>query len=350
MSRVFLSHASKEHGFAMRVVEGLERCNLPCWIAPRDIPTGADFQKSLFDAIKNCDIILLLLSDHSNRSEEVAREMALARRFSKTIVPARLQDVEPENALGFQLTAAQRVDLFRDFDANLSRLSRDLGKVLKLSDQVAAAQVRAGRQRRLARVGIGLILGVAFAAAAWLILLPVTSRVASAPPGSSVFGMAVAGPAVTATLPEKQALPDNASDDPLHRFVDDYYRMMSKPGDDAIDYLRTIAVEPLNFYGRSITKQKLLGDEQSYLQRWPQRRFIVRPASIRTTCDASGASCVVGGMLDYDVRNPAADQAHWGTERFQMQLLRLGGALQLTGLSSTPVERHSGTASSDHTQ
>ncbi len=35
--QVFISHSSKDHQFAMRLVEFLEANGIYCWIAPRDI-------------------------------------------------------------------------------------------------------------------------------------------------------------------------------------------------------------------------------------------------------------------------------------------------------------------------
>lgn len=358
MTRVFISHASAERQLAERLVNGLERLDLPCWIAPRDIPLGMDFQKSLYDAITGCDLMLLLVSSGSNKSPDVARELAIARGQDKPVVPVRMQDVKLEAALAYQVSNAQWIDLFRDFDANLALLSRQIAKRLQLSEEVAAKQARLRRRRRMAQWATGAVIATVLALGAfWLPRLLIQPHAAVNPARDAATARAafVAPPPVSLSSVSPAPAPEPSTRaaavatvptiDPLHRFVGDYYSKMSEPDDAVIGYLGSIVAQPVRFYGKTIDRRRLLDDQQAYLRRWPERRFVVRPASVQTNCDASGGSCSVSGVLDYDVRDPATDQAHWGTERFELQVLRFGGgALQLTGISGSAVERHSGSA------
>ncbi len=369
VTRVFISYASAERQLAERLVNGLERLDLPCWIAPRDIPLGMDFQKSLYDAIAGCDLMLLLVSSGSNKSPDVARELAIARGQDKPVVPVRMQDVKLEAALAYQVSNAQWIDLFRDFDANLTLLSRQIAKRLQLSEEVAAKQARLRRRRRLTQWATGAVVASVLALGAfWLPRLPIGPHAAAeptrdaavaqaafvAPPPVSQPPVAPSSAAPSSVAPSSvapspstraAAVAAAAAIDPLHRFVGDYYSEMSEPNDAVIGYLGSVVAQPVRFYGKTIDRRRLLDDQQAYLRRWPERRFVVRPTSVQTNCDASGGSCSISGVLDYDVRDPATDQAHWGTERFEMQVLRFGGgALQLTGISGSAVERHSGSA------
>ena len=371
MTRIFVSHASQERRFAERVVGGLERLGLPCWMAPRDIVPGMDYQSSLYAAIKQCDALLVLVCAGSNKSEDVARELALARKEKKPIVPARIRNVEPEAAVAYQITAAQWVDLFSDFDENLARLSRELAKRLQLSEQVAAAAAKLQRRQRVVWWSAGFAAVFAAAVAGMLIPRFMSLVVGASRPGGLAAAPSLAPPAWS--VPPPTALPrvaapaapssDAASSitasialpsvaaaaptatDPLDRFVRDYYARLSDAPMAAVGYLGEVVSEPVHFYGKTIDKRKLIDEQQAYFRRWPDRRFVVRPGSVATSCDAAGTSCSVAGVLDYDVRDPASDQAHWGTERFELQLLRLGSGLQLTGINGSAVERHSGSAS-----
>ena len=358
MTRVFISHASTERQLAERLVNGLERLDLPCWIAPRDIPLGMDFQKALYDAIAGCDLMLLLVSSGSNKSPDVARELAIARGQDKPVVPVRMQNVKLEAALAYQVSNAQWIDLFRDFDANLALLSREIAKRLQLSEEVAAKQARLRRRRRMAQWATGVAVAPVLVLAFWLPRLLIQPHAAVAPAGGAAAQAAFIAPPpatpLSVTPPLVTTAPVSVTQlatamapaiDPLHRFVDDYYRKMSEPDNAVIGYLGSVVAQPVHFYGKTIDRRRLLDDQQAYLRRWPERRFVVRADSVQTNCDASGGSCSVNGVLDYDVRDPVGNQAHWGTERFELQLLRFAsGALQLTGISGSAVERHSGSA------
>lgn len=49
--RIFISHSSQDKDIADRVLSYLESNDQCCWIAPRDIPPGADWADSLIDGI-----------------------------------------------------------------------------------------------------------------------------------------------------------------------------------------------------------------------------------------------------------------------------------------------------------
>jgi hypothetical protein len=90
---VFISYSSNDKTIANAVVARLERHKIRCWIAPRDILPGTNFQVSLVNAIKTCSIMVLIFSQASNRSAHVTREVNVAVDAGAIIIPFRIQDV-----------------------------------------------------------------------------------------------------------------------------------------------------------------------------------------------------------------------------------------------------------------
>lgn len=109
---VFISHASKDFKIANEIRELLEADGVSSWIAPRDIPPGYQYGTAIIEAIKDCTITLLVLTDDSNKSKAVENEIERAFSYQKTIVPIRLRDLKPSSQLEFFISNAQWVDAF----------------------------------------------------------------------------------------------------------------------------------------------------------------------------------------------------------------------------------------------
>lgn len=109
---IFISHASKNFKIADEVRSLLEERGISCWIAPRDIPPGGKYGALIVDAIADCTVVVLLLTDEANRSLPVENEIENAFRNQKTIVPIRLRDIKPSKGLEFFVSNAQWVDAF----------------------------------------------------------------------------------------------------------------------------------------------------------------------------------------------------------------------------------------------
>jgi len=90
---VFVSYSSFDRTIANAVVARLERYKIRCWIAPRDILPGINYQVSLVNAIKTCSIMVLIFSQASNRSAHVTREVNIAVDAGAIIIPFRIEDV-----------------------------------------------------------------------------------------------------------------------------------------------------------------------------------------------------------------------------------------------------------------
>lgn len=125
-SPIFISHSSRDRDWAYRLINDLEKRGVPCWISSRDIEPGADYQKSIVDALEAAPAMVLLFSDHANNSKEIPREMAIASGKSKPVIPVRIEDVVPRNALEYSLTNSQFLDLFANYEGTMTRLTEVL--------------------------------------------------------------------------------------------------------------------------------------------------------------------------------------------------------------------------------
>ncbi|PYD74575.1 toll/interleukin-1 receptor domain-containing protein [Novacetimonas pomaceti] len=171
---VFISFSSRDGEFANKLITDIEKHGIPCWISSRDVEPGADYQKAIIDAMSRCSVILLLFSSNANSSKEIAKELAIASNRNKPIIPARIEDIMPSGSLEYQLTTAQFIDLFHNYDAALTRLCAALerqiqiagGAPLPKSASVTYARPPGGKRNRLLAGGAVAALGILGAGAA----------------------------------------------------------------------------------------------------------------------------------------------------------------------------------------
>ena len=75
---VFLSYSTQDKAAADAVCHSLESKGIRCWIAPRDVIPGANWQQSILDAIAGSRAVVLIFTAHTNQSENVKKEVSAA--------------------------------------------------------------------------------------------------------------------------------------------------------------------------------------------------------------------------------------------------------------------------------
>lgn len=101
---VFLSYAHDDKHIADAIVATLERADVRCWYAPRDIIPGADWPSSIIAAIEGASGLVVLISKHSVHSPEVEREVGIASSRAEMFrVPFRVADVALTGNLRYYL-------------------------------------------------------------------------------------------------------------------------------------------------------------------------------------------------------------------------------------------------------
>ncbi len=115
------------------LVQALEARGLPCRISSRDVPGGANYQASIVHAIRNAKVMLLVFTESANNSDEIKKEIALASRNNLVVIPVRIEDVVPNDALEFELSTRQWIDFFGDWERAVEALFKRILSILRLS-------------------------------------------------------------------------------------------------------------------------------------------------------------------------------------------------------------------------
>ena len=171
---VFISHSSKDAAEASQICEGLESRGLACWMAPRDIPIGTTYGSAIMDGVRECEVLLVALSDDSVASSQVEREVERATAYQKPIVPLIIRKIQSEDKLEYYLAGRQWLDVSSGLNENAldtmaAGIRQELAAITKTpgvttSPPIPSASV-SGRGSRTPVVAVVIVVAIIAAAA-----------------------------------------------------------------------------------------------------------------------------------------------------------------------------------------
>ena len=137
MHDVFISYSTIDLVPAETVRNVLESNQIPCWMAPRDIPAGSNYVKEIPAAIRNCQVFVLILSRNAQNSQWVLRELDAAVNCGKTILPFMLEDHPLNDEFNFLLTGAQRYAAYQRKAETMEKLVTRIHAIIRRDDPEA---------------------------------------------------------------------------------------------------------------------------------------------------------------------------------------------------------------------
>jgi uncharacterized protein len=150
---VFISHSVKDKTTADAVCAMLESDGVRCWIAPRDVTPGLEWGESIIEAIKECRVMVLVFTTHSNESPQIRREVERAVNHGVVIVPLRVEDVIPSSALEYFIGNVHWLDaLTPPLEAHLRSLTGTVKILLARMETLVASQSAAPKRTTAAEL------------------------------------------------------------------------------------------------------------------------------------------------------------------------------------------------------
>lgn len=104
---VFLSHASKDFNMIESLASHLEANGIPCWYAPRNIPYGQTYNTQIAIDIETVEAVLVFITENVKSSEFIQKEVDLAIRYKRTIIPVLVDGSEIPKELELYLCNIQ---------------------------------------------------------------------------------------------------------------------------------------------------------------------------------------------------------------------------------------------------
>ncbi len=116
MSDIFISYSRKDSERALELAERLRARGVDVWIDTSGIEAAKSWSKEIVRAIDECKAFLVLISQASQESVNVSREVGIASESKKPMLPVALEDIKLSDELRYHLSGIQRV-AYTQFDA-----------------------------------------------------------------------------------------------------------------------------------------------------------------------------------------------------------------------------------------
>lgn len=132
--QIFISYQHDDRNIAFDLVDFLEKNDMKCWIAPRDVLLT--YASDIVDAISKSEIFLCLISEGTLSSVHVLNELEQAYKYYKdgklAIVPVMINDVTLNADMDYYLARIQHVYAHGNVDSIKSELIERINKALEL--------------------------------------------------------------------------------------------------------------------------------------------------------------------------------------------------------------------------
>ena len=142
-AEVFISYSSYDRDRVMPVVESLRSSGISVWVDEGNIHAADLWSEQIVQAIADCRVMVVMLSQNSTDSHNVVKEVMLASEQKKALLPVYLEPANIPAKLQYQLAGIQHLELYgQDERQVLKDLANGLAKRgISLDAEVAPQEI-----------------------------------------------------------------------------------------------------------------------------------------------------------------------------------------------------------------
>ena len=145
---VFISYKSEDYEMAAWVRSTLETNGITCWMAPSDIPGGSDYASEIPNAIANCRVFVVIISQKAQTSTWVPKELSLAVSQKKIIMPFMLENCKLRDDFNFYMTNVQRYEAYEDKVKAIQTMVREIQAILGVEKEISIQATPKAEERK----------------------------------------------------------------------------------------------------------------------------------------------------------------------------------------------------------
>jgi hypothetical protein len=128
-NQIFLSYCRKDAAIADAFHEAAVAHNLKVWY-DNLIPAGRDWRESVVEALQSSNVLLILFSAESNKSAQLIKELAIADRQRKPVIPVLIENTEPTGAYLYEMASREWINLYPNPATRVNALAEMLAAQL----------------------------------------------------------------------------------------------------------------------------------------------------------------------------------------------------------------------------
>lgn len=132
--QVFISYKSEELDTAMWMRSVLETNGISCWMAPDNIPGGSSYAAEIPRAIRGCKVFVVILSEKTQESMWVPKELDQAINAHKIVMPFMIEDCVLKDDFNFYLSNVHRYAAYENKVRAAEKMVTDIRALLEIAD------------------------------------------------------------------------------------------------------------------------------------------------------------------------------------------------------------------------
>ena len=109
---VMVSYSSHDRAQVMQFTQRLRAAGVAAWIDQGGIDGAQKWGEEIVNAIDSCKTVILMISQTSMQSENIAKEVMLAWENNKHFLPLCLEDTKIAKSMQYQLAGIQQIKLY----------------------------------------------------------------------------------------------------------------------------------------------------------------------------------------------------------------------------------------------
>jgi hypothetical protein len=148
-NKLFLSYSDKDSAFTDRLIHALKQKGNTIWFNRQDLRGGDAWRAATTNAIRHCKAFLLVITPASSQSLNVIRELSIAERNHRPIIPILYGIDQIPSSMEFQIAHLHVIDFTHmSFDEALEMLNNAVIKLIPQNRDSSATPDRSITEHR----------------------------------------------------------------------------------------------------------------------------------------------------------------------------------------------------------
>lgn len=118
-ANVFISYSSEDRDRVLPIADMLNVAGYSVWVDKQVLKPGVNWLDELGKALDACQVLMLMITEHSLESKFVQKELNFAINNNKAILPIKLEDIAMTPAFDLQLGGIEHLNLFQVTGQNI---------------------------------------------------------------------------------------------------------------------------------------------------------------------------------------------------------------------------------------
>lgn len=122
--KIFISYSRKDEDKTKGICSLLNDMGIPYWIDVDGTYSGENFKEVIVNAIKQSQLVLFVSTKNSNASLNVAKEISLADKYNKVVIPIKLDNSPFAPKIDYDLNCIDAIELYDFTQEQMEKLRK----------------------------------------------------------------------------------------------------------------------------------------------------------------------------------------------------------------------------------